>query len=36
MKKSISKQDLSRIQKNVTNRLYNEGEIKKNYLNKIR
>lgn len=36
LKKSYSKSDISRIQSDVTRRLYNEGEIKKNYLNKIK
>jgi|688.fasta_scaffold1593668_1 hypothetical protein len=32
----MSKQEISRINKDVTSRLYNEGEIKKNYLNIIK
>lgn len=35
-KKSLSKQDKQKIAKEVTSRLYNESDIKKNYLNKIK
>lgn len=36
LKKSMSKQEISRINRNVTNRLYNEADIKKNYLQIIK
>lgn len=36
MSKSLSKTDLSRINKAVTSRLYNEEEIKKKYLNQLK
>jgi len=36
LKRSMSKQEISRINQNVTRRLYNEAEIKKNYLNIIK
>lgn len=36
LRKSLSKQDMSRIGKEVTSRLYNQSEIKKNYLNLIK
>ncbi len=32
----MSKQEISRINRNVTNRLYNEADIKKNYLQIIK
>lgn len=32
LKKSMSKQEISRINKDVTRRLYNEADLKKNYL----
>lgn len=36
LKRSMSKQEISKINKDVTRRLYNEAEIKKNYLNIIK
>lgn len=36
LRKSMSKQDISRINRDVTRRLYNEADIKKNYLNIIK
>ena len=36
MTKSISKSELSRINAEVTNRLYNEPEIKKKYLETLK
>lgn len=34
--KSLSRLDREKIAKQVTTRLYNESDIKKNYLNKIK
>ena len=36
LKRSKSKQEISRINKDVTSRLYNENQIKKNYLKIIK
>lgn len=36
MSKSMSKSDLSRINKEVTSRLYNDVQVKKKYLNAIK
>lgn len=36
LKKSMSKQEISRINRDVTKRLYNEQDIKKSYLNLIK
>lgn len=36
MSKSLSRTEVSRINKAVTNRLYNEEEIKKKYLNQLK